>query len=97
MNKERERKKILGKLSKIAFEKPNDAVKLAFLKDENSAEEIEKLDLTMLSEVKRDKNGAVEVKLVNRLEVVKMIFDELREESDGQGAEMFLRALNDTE
>ena len=49
----------------------------------------------MLSDVKRDKNGTVEVKLVNRLEAIKLAMEELRAESGERGAEMFLQVLDE--
>ena len=92
-----ERKKVIKRLGKIAFEKPNDAVKLAFFRDENDLREIEDLDLTMLSEVKRDKNGAVGVKLIDRLMVAKMVLEELRAESEAETSDMFLNIMGEAE
>ena len=51
-----------------------------------------KLDLSLLSEVKRSEKGAVEVKLLDRLKALEML-TALTEEG-GEGLEEFLRALN---
>lgn len=51
-----------------------------------------KLDLSLLSEVKRSEKGAVEVKLLDRLKALEML-TALTEEG-GEGMEEFLRALN---
>lgn len=64
---------ILGKLAEIAFGKGNDAVKLAFFDICENMEVVDGLDLTMLSEVKRGSNGAVEIKLLNRLEALELL------------------------
>lgn len=54
--------------------------------------DIRKLDLSLLSEVKRSEKGAVEVKLLDRLKALEML-TALTEE-DGDGMAEFLRALN---
>lgn len=81
-----ERKKILNRLQKIAFGKSNDAVKLAFLNlDEDNAKTLDELDLTLLSEVKRGGNGAIELKFLNRLEILEMLLSQLENEANAQG------------
>ena len=81
----RERKtdleKIRQQLRKMAFGKPNDCVKLALCEDVD----IEKLDLSMLTEIKRSEKGTVEIKVLEQLAAL----------ADGgdDGAERFLQAL----
>ena len=87
----RERKtdleKIRQQLRKMAFGKPNDCVKLALCEDVD----IEKLDLSMLTEIKRSEKGTVEIKLLDRTKVL----EQLAALADGgdDGAERFLQAL----
>ena len=87
----RERKtdleKIRQQLRKRAFGKPNDCVKLALCEDVD----IEKLDLSMLTEIKRSEKGTVEIKLLDRTKVL----EQLAALADGgnDGAERFLQAL----
>ena len=57
------------RLKALAEARVNDAVKLAYL-DGERVDEIEKLDLTALTEFKRGANGAVEVKLIDRMAVL---------------------------
>lgn len=57
--------KIRRQLRKMAFGKPNDCVKLAMCEDVD----IEKLDLSMLTEIKRSEKGTVEIKLLDRTKV----------------------------
>ena len=74
-------------MKQMAKSRPNDVVKLAFL-DEEQLGEIDKLDLMMLSELKRTGNGGVEVKLNDRLKTLERILELL----DG-GPEEKARAL----
>lgn len=77
-------------LRRLAKGRPNDAVKLAYLTEEQ-LEEIDRMDLTALVEFKRHGNGAVEVKLVDRAAILERLLELEREESGG--AETLLRAL----
>ena len=74
-------------LRKWAFGKANDWVKLVL--DENV--DVGKLDLSMLTEFKRDKSGSIQVKLLDRLLAV----EKLLELSDGgdETAAQFLQAI----
>ena len=101
----RERKtdleKIRQQLRKMAFGKPNDCVKLALCEDVD----IEKLDLSMLTEIKRSEKGTVEIKLLDRTKVLEQLdfrkaqladdLEQLAALADGgdDGAERFLQAL----
>lgn len=78
---------VLRQMRQMAKSRPNDVVKLAFL-DEERLGEIDKLDLMMLSELKRTGNGGVEVKLNDRLKTLERILELL----DG-GPEEKARAL----
>ena len=63
------RQEILQELTKVAFGKANDCVKLAM----DDLCPVEGLDLTLLSEVKRSKAGVVEVKLLDRLKALELL------------------------
>ena len=69
--------KIRRQLRKMAFGKPNDCVKLAMCEDVD----IEKLDLSMLTEIKRSEKGTVEIKLLDRTKVLEQLAA-LAEEND---------------
>lgn len=49
------------------------------------------MDLSLVSEVKRSANGAVEFKLIDRVGVLRLLLELLK--SDEDGAEAFLRSL----
>lgn len=54
---------VTRRLAELAFGKANDCVRLAL----EDAPELDKLDLSLLSEVKRNEKGTVEIRLIDRL------------------------------
>ena len=66
------RKELLAYLRKLAKGKNNDVVRLAFLEPGN-LEVVDRLDLTGVAEFKRNANGALEVKFVDRVKVLAML------------------------
>ena len=76
------RKELLAYLRKLAKGKNNDVVRLAFLEPGN-LEVVDRLDLTGVAEFKRNANGALEVKFVDRVKVLAML-RELAELLGGQ-------------
>lgn len=81
---------VLRRLERLADKRANDAVKLAFLGDGELAG-LDRMDLGCLTELKRHGNGAVEIKLVNRVDVLEKLFEMAGE--GGEEAEAFFRAL----
>ena len=81
------RQDVLRLLAELAYGKPNDCVKLVLEEQEDLGE----LDLSLLTEVKRNDKGTVEVKLVDRLQVLKLLA-EVAGEENGQ-MEAFLKAV----
>ena len=81
------REDVARRLAELAFGKANDCVRLVL--DEDAR--MEKLDLSLLSEVKRSDKGAVEVRLIDRLRALEQLA-ELASES-GSDLESFLNAL----
>ena len=59
---------------RLAFGCISDAVKLLF-SDEVSPEEIEKMDLFNISEIKRKKGGDIEIKFFDRLKALEKLED----------------------
>ena len=78
---------VTRRLAELAFGKANDCVRLA-LEDEPN---LGRLDLSLLSEVKRNDKGTVEIKLIDRLKAL----EQLAQVAGDDGAEMveFLAAL----
>lgn len=85
------RQDVTRRLAELAFGKANDCVRLAL--EDNPR--LDKLDLSLLSEVKRSEKGTVEVKLIDRLQVLRQLAQAAAEE-DG-GLDEFLQALQEGE
>ena len=83
------RRDVTRRLAELAFGKANDCVRLA-LEDEP---ELSRLDLSLLSEVKRNDKGTVEIRLIDRLKALEQLAQAAGE--DNRGAEEFLRALTE--
>lgn len=79
---ELDREELLEYLRQLAEWKNNDVVKLAFLEGEE-AERVDSLDLTGVSELKRNANGTFEAKFVDRVRVLTMLRELLDERRDG--------------
>ncbi|MDD5864383.1 MAG: terminase small subunit [Firmicutes bacterium] len=81
------REDVTRRLAELAFGKANDCVRLA-LEDEPA---LDKLDLSLLSEVKRNDKGTVEIKLIDRLQALEQLA--AAAEPEQSDLEEFLRAL----
>ena len=81
------RQDVTRRLAELAFGKANDCVRLAL--EENLC--LEKLDLSLLSEVKRNDKGPVEIKLIDRLRALEQLAQTAGEEKTDVDA--FLQAL----
>ena len=88
-----ERQNIINDLRRLAGSKANDAVKLAYLTQEEAGQ-IGGLDLRALAEFKRGANGAVEIKLVDRLRALELL-DRLSQREEDQALGSFLDGLRE--
>ena len=78
---------VTRRLAELAFGKANDCVRLALEDDPN----LGRLDLSLLSEVKRNDKGTVEIKLIDRLKALEQLA--LVAGEDSGEMEAFLAAL----
>lgn len=85
------RAQVLRQLCALADLKVNDPVRLAYLPQEQ-AELIQNMDLSALKEFKRHANGAVEIKLTDRVEVLEKVMQLLDGGEDGK-VQALLQAL----
>lgn len=85
-----EREDVARRLAELAFGKANDCVRLVL----EDAPMLEKLELSLLSEVKRNEKGTVEIKLVDRLKALEMLASLAQER--GSDLESFLQALRES-
>ena len=81
------RQDVTRRLAELAFGEANDCVKLAL--EENLC--LDDLDLSLLSEVKRNDKGTVEIKLIDRLRALEQLAQTAGEEKGEVDA--FLQAL----
>ena len=80
------RQDVTRRLAELAFGKANDCVKLAL--EENLC--LDELDLSLLSEVKRNEKGTGEIKLIDRLRALEQLAQSAGEERNDGDA--FLQA-----
>ncbi len=85
------REDVIHRLGELAFGKANDCVRL--LLEEGA--DLKKLDLSLLSEVKRSDKGAVEIRLLDRLKVLELLSQMAGQTGDGMGE--LLKALGSEE
>ena len=81
------REDVTRRLAELAFGQPNDCVRLAL----EEIPDLRKLDLSLLSEIKRNEKGMVEIKLVDRLRAL----EQLAQSAGNENAQVeeFLQAL----
>lgn len=82
-----QRADVARRLAELAFGKANDCVRLVLETDPT----LEKLDLSLLSQVKRSEKGVVEVRLIDRLRALEQL-SQMAEEQNSD-LESFLKAL----
>ena len=81
------RQDVARRLGELAFGRANDCVRLVL--EENPV--LEKLDLSLLSEVKRNEKGTVEIRLIDRLKALEQLALAAKEEHSELDA--FLQAM----
>ena len=86
-----QREDVARRLAELAFGRANDCVRLVLDKEMS----LDKLDLSLLSEVKRNDKGTVEVKLVDRLKALEQLA--VLAQENGEDLESFLKALQGDE
>ena len=95
MSRKIRKAEVMERLRDVAFGKPNDVVRLAFTENGRRGEALSGLDLMLLSEVKCSSGGVVEIKLANRVELIKLLLGELKtEESRTEGIKSFFEAMD---
>ena len=81
------REDVTRRLAELAFGKANDCVRLAL----EDTPRLDRLDLSLLSEVKRNDKGTVEIKLIDRLQALEQLA--AAAETEQTDMEDFLKAL----
>lgn len=86
-----DRQDVIRRLAELAFGKVNDCVRLVL----EEQPELETLDLSLLSEIRRSDKGGMEVKIVDRLRILEQLI-QLTEEG-GSEMDALLQALQSGE
>ena len=85
------RQDVIRRLAELAFGSANDCIRLVLEEQPN----LEALDLSLLREVKRNEKGAVEIKLIDRIQALEQLAAVAGE--DRSGLDEFLQALQGAE
>ena len=85
------RQDVIRRLAELAFGSANDCIRLILEEQPN----LEALDLSLLREVKRNEKGAVEIKLIDRIQALEQLASVAGE--DRSGLDEFLQALQGVE
>lgn len=86
------RQDVLRQLARLAFGRANDCVRLVL----EDAPDVQALDLSLLSEVKRNEKGTVEIRLVDRIRALERLLEAGGGE-DGCAEAFFAAAAEDGE
>ena len=89
MKRRYDRKKIIQELARLAFSDPTDAVALAFLPE---GSDISGMNVSMVTELKVGEKGGNQVKLLDRVELIRLLVERVGRD-DVQCAESFFLAL----
>ena len=81
------REDVARRLAELAFGKANDCVKLV-LQDGHA---VDGLDLSLLTELKRNEKGTLEIRLVDRLKALEQLA--VFAQNEGTDLESFLQAM----
>ena len=90
-----ERQEIIQELSRLVKSRNNDAVKLAWLGQEDAGR-IGRLDLRGVVEVKRSEKGAFEVKFVDKLKALELL-ERMSGRDEEEDLDAFLEGLRESE
>lgn len=85
------RQDVTRRLAELAFGSANDCIRLVL----EEQPDLEALDLSLLREVKRSEKGAVEIKLIDRIQALEQLAAVAGE--DRSGLDEFLQALQGVE
>ncbi len=82
---------LMSMLYDLCFGSCNDAARLLYL-EADKMETLGELDLRLVSELKRNTNGSIEIKLAGRTDLIQLLSDML--EDDSSGIENFFGAID---
>lgn len=83
----------LSGLEKLADGKINDIMRIMFSADKPDSDDIDKINFMSVSEIKRDKDGGIQVKFFDRQAAFETLYKFASESTSNSEAENFLRNL----
>lgn len=86
---------LLSRMMELAFGRSNDVARLVLAAETMEPRELRRLELGQVAELKRMANGAVEVRLVDKLKLMELLA-ELLKPGDGVGDRGFWAQLMGT-
>lgn len=84
------REDVVRRLAELAFGEANDCVRLVL----EQGVAVDGLDLSLLTELKRNEKGTLELRLVDRLRALEQLA--LLAQNNGTDLEMFMKALQES-
>ena len=88
------REDVIEALAGFAFGGANRAVELAYL-ERPTPQAIRRMDLSAVTEFRRNANGSVEMKFIDRVKALSALYEMLGGGAYGGEAEAFFRALEE--
>lgn len=94
--KEKLRKEVMKSLIALSSGRQCDVMKLIFSGEELSPEVMKKMDFSSVSEVKRLRDGGVEIKFFDRYRALELLLKAIQEEEGETTLRQFYEALSNT-
>lgn len=85
--------KVIAGLENLAFGSINDSIKLMFSSEDLGKSQIDELDLVHISEIKRPKDGSLEIKFCDRFKALEKLLDVAENFENNSGINDFYGAL----
>lgn len=97
---EREKKQlekdVIAILKRIAFNPLQDCVNLLFLNEDDAKQKINNLDLFCISEIKKPKDGTLEIKFIDRYRALEKLLEISNSDNGAQTLQSLYKALNNS-
>lgn len=89
-------KDIIAILKRIAFNPLQDSIELLFLNEDEAKEKISQLDLFCVSEIKKPRDGTLEIKFIDRYRALEKLLDISNSDIGTQTLQSLYKALNNS-
>ncbi len=89
-------KDVIAILKRIAFNPLQDSINLLFLNEDDAKEKISELDLFCVSEIKKPKDGSLEIKFMDRYRALEKLLEISNSDNGAQTLQSLYKALNNS-